>query len=131
MGPTSEVTHGLYNADWTLSAPPTEPISPIIRRLDDEGFIWPSCVEIQAVQHQSQVPDSAIHDAEGLARINGRICIPATATALIQRFCVIAHCGSQGHRGRRVMTTHLSQLFEIPNIDNDQASFNDACCAIK
>ena len=42
-----------------------------------------------------------------------RVWIPKTALELLTRLCVIAHCGSMGHRGHATTTSVLNVCFSI------------------
>jgi hypothetical protein len=110
----------------TRRPPPT---ASVLRPLDDAGFVWPTLVSIRAAQLDANAPqfDTLTEDSNGLLCKNGRIWIPTGATELRQRLYVIAHCGSQGHRGKDAMTAHLGQLFYIPQLSKDVTVFLRNC----
>ncbi|OWZ08102.1 hypothetical protein PHMEG_00019407 [Phytophthora megakarya] len=106
----------------------------VLRPLDDENFIWPSIAELKTIQESTPPPAVAVPDEHGLYKLDGRIWVPPRATALIQRLCIIAHCGQQGHRGQAAMTTHLNRIFEIENLSATANKFVASClmcCHVK
>lgn len=97
-----------------------------LRPLDDEQFIWPTFTEIAAVQTKFTAPDGAVR-REGVLTIDGRVWIPVEAVDLVQRLCITAHCGPQGHRGKHAMTTHLRRGFLIEQLSTVVAMFLKRC----
>ncbi|OWZ19512.1 hypothetical protein PHMEG_0006247 [Phytophthora megakarya] len=69
------------------------------RRLELHMAIWPSIAALKTIQDSTTPPAVAVPDELGLYKLDGRIWVPPTATALIQRLWIIAHCGQQGRRG--------------------------------
>ncbi|KAE9000966.1 hypothetical protein PR001_g18645 [Phytophthora rubi] len=114
------------SAPTSSSDVPAPSVLPL-RPLDDEHFVWPSLAELAAVQASSEPPAGVKRDANDILIVDGRIWVPSEATELIQRLCIVAHCGAQGHRGQNAMLTHLRRLFAIDNITKVVASFVQQC----
>ncbi|KAE9193428.1 hypothetical protein PF004_g21018 [Phytophthora fragariae] len=104
-----------------------EPIISTLRPLDDANFIWPTFDAIIEPQSASHPPSGAERTHDGVFRLRGRIWIPAEAAGLLQRLCIIAHCGAQSHRGGAAMAEHLHRLFAIDNLDTKVAAFVRQC----
>ncbi|KAE8995113.1 hypothetical protein PR002_g19727 [Phytophthora rubi] len=104
-----------------------EPIISTLRPLDDANFIWPTFDAIIEAQSASHPPSGAERTHDGVFRLRGRIWIPAEAAGLLQRLCIIAHCGAQGHRGGAAMAEHLRRLLAIDNLDTKVAAFVRQC----
>ncbi|POM60306.1 hypothetical protein PHPALM_30853 [Phytophthora palmivora] len=112
------------------SSPADAPISPVrlpLRPLDDEHFEWPSLEEISALQSNFTPPIRSERTSDGIFTVDGRIWVPSEATELIQRLCIVVHCGAQGHRGLHAMLTHLRRLFFIDNITKIVTAFVHKC----
>jgi hypothetical protein len=92
------------------------PSRPRLRPLNDDGFVWPTLDELTTVQAQYDPPTGAATAANGTITPNDRIWVPSEATELIQRLCIIAHCGAQGHRDQKAMIAHLQRLFVIDHL---------------
>ncbi len=103
----------------------------ILRPLDEKGFIWPSLEEIATVQEKYLTEkESDKHIDQGLDslwRVQDKVWIPASAADLITRICVIAHCGSQGHRGLATMLAHIKKLFYFPKMEEKVKNFLSSC----
>ncbi|OWZ17724.1 hypothetical protein PHMEG_0008293 [Phytophthora megakarya] len=99
----------------------------VLRPLDDEGFVWPSLEEIATAQQQLISPQTTTKDADGVLYRDKRIWIPRARKELIQRLCVIAHCGAQGHRGEQAMVNHLRRVFHISELRSVVYSFVASC----
>ncbi|KAE9009233.1 hypothetical protein PR001_g16486 [Phytophthora rubi] len=67
----------------------------------------------QQTQFKNSLKTSEFTLHDGCILIEGRMWIPSQATELIKRLMVIAHCGSQGHRGEQPMTTLLRDRFHV------------------
>ncbi|OWZ15878.1 hypothetical protein PHMEG_00010406 [Phytophthora megakarya] len=96
---------------------------PVLRPLDDDGFVWPSFDELRQVQSLSEAPQVAQRDNVGVYRCENRIWVPSSASELIQRLCIIAHCGPQGHRGQHAMVAHLNRMFKIADLSTVVSRF--------
>lgn len=94
----------------------TAPTKVRLRPLDDEDFVWPTLEELCTVQAQYERPAGSSTAEDGTITLGGRIWVPSEASELIQRLCIVAHCGAQGHRGQKAMITHLKRLFVIDNV---------------
>ncbi|POM61981.1 hypothetical protein PHPALM_28920, partial [Phytophthora palmivora] len=90
-----------------------------LRPLTDAEFVFPTLEDVREAQavagrrgreglHQPSVEE------EGVVMVEGKPWIPTAAKDLLSRVFVVAHCGSQGHRGQDVMCTVLSERFYIP-----------------
>ena len=105
---------------------------PTIRPLDSDGFTWPTLEELSTIQSSTPGPANGVRSQEDdLLRVEGRLWVPATATQFIQRLCVIAHCGSQGHRGYHVMLNHLGRLFYVHDLATVVRRFLSTCLLCK
>ncbi|OWY99161.1 hypothetical protein PHMEG_00029891, partial [Phytophthora megakarya] len=104
-----------------------------IRPLDDPDFEWPTWAAIRAeqVKHAGSRPvRTSGDDAQGWY-IDNKVWIPAKSNGLIQRMLVVAHCGSQGHRGRDAMLTSLRRLFLIDRLRERVDTFLANCLLCK
>ncbi|OWZ00608.1 hypothetical protein PHMEG_00028159 [Phytophthora megakarya] len=72
-------------------------------------------------------PDGAERMENGVLTVNNRIWVPAETTDLITRICVVAHCGTQGHRGQHAMVAHLDGIFAIDHLRQVVAKFVKTC----
>ncbi|GMF14488.1 unnamed protein product [Phytophthora fragariaefolia] len=77
----------------------------MLRPLQDESFAWPSEAAIRQDQQRCRADTLAPADEDGtcMFRVDGKRWIPTEAKELLQRIFVVAHCGTQGHRGADVM----------------------------
>jgi hypothetical protein len=103
------------------------PSRPRLRPLNDDGFVWPTLDELTTVQAQYDPPTGAATAANGTITPNDRIWVPSEATELIQRLCIIAHCGAQGHRDQKAMIAHLQRLFVIDHLAATVSKFVNNC----
>ena len=104
-----------------------------IRPFLDGDLVWPTVAEIRAAQEEHVVarPRHLRQDMYGVWLTDDLIWIPAEAKTLVQRLLVIAHCGSQGHRGRDALLAVLHRRFYIQGLRSLVDSFpRSACCAI-
>lgn len=107
---------------------PSSTTTAILRPLDVERFVWPSIIELTAIQQSATTsPPSTVRTGNGLLSIDGKIWVPAEANDFIQRLCVISHCGIQGHRGQTAMTTTLASVFHIVNLKTVVECFLKKC----
>jgi hypothetical protein len=103
----------------------TEPMAP--RPLDAEGFVWPTLAEIGQVQGKYSAPHgSKTRDSDKLVMVQGKIWIPDDED-LTRRIMIIAHCGSNGHRGIHVTENHLREVFYIRNLQEKTEAFCRQC----
>ncbi|KAE8893701.1 hypothetical protein PF005_g18811 [Phytophthora fragariae] len=98
-----------------------------LRPLDAENFIWPTLVELFDTQSEFEAPVDAERNADGLLMIDDKIWVPSEAKDLIQRLCIVAHCGAKGHRGQHAMVAHLRRLFAIEHLSAVVSSFVGKC----
>lgn len=98
-----------------------------LRPLDDENSVWPTLAELSDLQQQYQPPAQAVQRDDGIFTINDRIWVPTEAVNLIQRLCIVAHCGAQGHRGQHAMIAHLQRLFSIDHLTAIVSKFVTNC----
>lgn len=98
-----------------------------LRPLDSADFVWPTCEELCGIQATFDAPVAAERRADGLLTIDDKIWVPGDAKDVIQRLCIIAHCGAQGHRGQHAMVEHLRRLFAIDHLEAVVSSFVGQC----
>ncbi|GMF48075.1 unnamed protein product [Phytophthora fragariaefolia] len=94
-------------ADWKNDLP----IHATLRPLEDGAFDWPSNESLADVQQKhvrSAPPDHTM--VEGLVCVDGKPWIPVAAKRLLARILVVAHAGSQGHRGEQAMLNAMSRF---------------------
>ncbi|KAE8897356.1 hypothetical protein PF003_g18627 [Phytophthora fragariae] len=102
----------------------------LLRPLDDDDFVWPNLDTIAAAQRKfgDKAELSRLEEGDdGVRRTDSRLWIPAEATNLIRRLCIIAHCGPQGHRGRDAMLAHLGRIFYVPHLRQCVDRFLASC----
>jgi len=94
--------------------------------LANEQFFWPGMDEIRgeqkvsAEQEQEQFKEDP--DKEALVNPEGRVWIP-NSKLLRERICIIAHCGVNGHRGRRA----IEAFFYWDCLEEDVKQFCRMC----
>ena len=92
----------------------------------DPKFIWPSASEIVTMQKEGGV--KGLLGSDGLyRRETGQAIIPAAATDLILRLCVVAHSGIAGHQGLANTVQTLSEHFWWPTLKADAEKFVREC----
>ena len=102
---------------------------PLLRPLDDAGFVWPTLEELRQVQraYPSQRPTAAALGENDVYQVSDRIWIPSEASSLLQRLFIISHCGAQGHRGEETMLSHLRDIFSIAHVEQLVRKFLRSC----
>ncbi|KAF0702438.1 hypothetical protein AaE_015927 [Aphanomyces astaci] len=104
-----------------------KPPPPKLRPLDDADFVWPDLDAIRHAQVNSTYAKPNDHDDHGLFEAHGRIWIPDDADDLFTRLCIVAHCGSMGHRGHQAMAAHMRKLFYIRELDAKLTAWMKTC----
>ncbi|KAJ8564187.1 hypothetical protein ON010_g7157 [Phytophthora cinnamomi] len=82
-----------------------------LRPLEDSAFDWPSNESLADAQQRhvrSAPPDHTVVD--DLVCVDGKPWIPAAAKRLLARILVVAHAGSQGHRGEQAMLNAMRRF---------------------
>ncbi|GMF37353.1 unnamed protein product [Phytophthora fragariaefolia] len=96
---------------------------------------WPTIEGVIAAQSGKVAPTSHNLDGRGVyVDLYHRPWQPDTAGDLLQRLMVIAHCGSQGHRGVNAMVKELEGYFDISNVHIKARAFCGSCllcCHVK
>ncbi|GMF25223.1 unnamed protein product [Phytophthora fragariaefolia] len=96
---------------------------------------WPTIEDVIAAQSGMVAPTSHNLDGRGVDVASyHRPWVPDTAGDLLQRLMVIAHCGSQGHRGVNAMVKELEGYFDIRNVHIKARPFCGSCllcCHVK
>ena len=90
---------------------------------------WPSVEEIKDAQDEScdSRPAQLRRGNQELWMDGDRAWIPPSATELIVRLMILAHCGHMGHRGQTTTKLVLNTVFWIPGLDAKLKNFLDAC----
>ncbi|GMF57047.1 unnamed protein product [Phytophthora fragariaefolia] len=89
---------------------------------------WPAIEDVIAAQSGKVAPTSHNLDGRGVyVDSYHRPWVPDTAGDLLQRLMVIAHCGSQGHRGVNAMVNELEGYFDISNVHIKARAFCASC----
>ncbi|KAG6613239.1 Gag/polymerase/env Polyprotein [Phytophthora cinnamomi] len=70
-------------------------------------------------------------EVDGVVMINYRMRIPGNAKDLLARIFVVAHCGSQGHRGQEPMLLAPKERFYITKLEDKVAKFVRQCLLCK
>ncbi|ETN19233.1 hypothetical protein PPTG_21438 [Phytophthora nicotianae INRA-310] len=108
------------------TARPVENLSPL-RPLEDAGFVFPSVEDIGDAQELARNERGRLtvelEEVDCVVCTSGRPCIPTTATDLLARLFVVAHCGAHGHRGVVPMKTALAERFYILKLHEKVAKF--------
>jgi hypothetical protein len=103
------------------------PISPTT----SAKFVWPTLEDIQI----SQVKHSKDHSTVTLVRgsdniwrtIESKLWIPISDKALQIRLCIVAHCGTAGHRGYDATLLALEEVVYWKSIKHDLKRFINDC----
>ncbi|GMF38278.1 unnamed protein product [Phytophthora fragariaefolia] len=107
-----------------------------LRPLADSEFVFPTLEDVREAQvaagrrARDGLQQPAIEE-EGVVMVEGKPWIPTAAKDLLSRVFVVAHCGSQGHRGQEVMCTVLSERFYIPLLAKKVSTFIKNCLLCK
>ncbi|KAG6616303.1 uncharacterized protein IUM83_03561 [Phytophthora cinnamomi] len=113
---------------------PVEELSPL-RPLADEQFIFPKRADLHAAQLAASRERSRLQHAseeeDGVVTVDNRPWVPTNAKDLLARIFVVAHCGSQGHRGQDAMALVLKERFYTVNLDDKVAKFVRQCLLCK
>ena len=126
-GNTSHAVKRLTNRKHPRSDPQEQQQQPMPPRpLDVQDFVWPTLADIQTAQKQHSAPTEAIDNGDGILRIQDKLWIPDDKD-LVQRLMIVAHCGSNGHRGVHVMQNHLKKLFWIDHLQQRAKNFCQQC----
>ena len=102
---------------------------PNLHRLDE--IKWPRIEDFEKAQQSVSATDRPKHlvlNEDGDLWMDGeRVWIPKTALELLTRLCVIAHCGSMGHRGHATTKSVLNVCFSIDGFDTVVKKILDTC----
>lgn len=102
---------------------------PNLHRLDN--LKWPSVDDFEQAQQSVPADDRPEHlvfdDEQNLWMDGERVWIPKTAGDLLNRLCIIAHCGWMGHRGHATTKSVLNVCFSIEGLDTLVKNFLDTC----
>ncbi|KAJ8544474.1 hypothetical protein ON010_g11791 [Phytophthora cinnamomi] len=113
---------------------PVEDLSPLRSPADDQ-FVFPKCADIHAAQLTASRERSwlqhASEEEDGVVTKDNRLWVPTSAKDLLARNMVLAHCGSQGHRGQDAVTLMLKERFYVMNVDDKVAKFVRQCLLCK
>ncbi|GMF52091.1 unnamed protein product [Phytophthora fragariaefolia] len=113
---------------------PVDELSPL-RLLADEQFIFPKRADLHAIQLAASRERSRLQHAseeeDGVVTVDNRLWVPANAKDLLARIFVVAHCGSQGHRGQDAMALVLKERFYTVNLNDKVAKFVRQCLLCK
>jgi hypothetical protein len=105
---------------------PTLPSTLAIRPLGN--LVWPSMADIGLAQASVTPPPDVTPDDFGIYHDKtGKVWLPPSATELLQRLCIVAHCGQAGHRGHDATLRVLQDVFVCANLSNFVQAFLDAC----
>ncbi|RAW36593.1 hypothetical protein PC110_g7144 [Phytophthora cactorum] len=104
-----------------------------LRPVDDPEFEWPTLAAVCVVQQQHSVerPRHATRDDDNGWFVENKLWIPSKAQSLIQRLLVVAHCGSQAHRGREAMIESVGRHFNVQQLRSRVEQFLAACLMCK
>ncbi|ETK88369.1 hypothetical protein L915_07367 [Phytophthora nicotianae] len=100
---------------------------PELRPFDADSFVWPKFEEIQRRKASTRRRPVPCARTKVSSPSTTEIWVPAEATEIIQRLCVVAHCGSQDHRGQQAMVVHLQRLFTIDRLRQTVADVVNNC----
>lgn len=89
-----------------------------LRPFADENFVAPTLEHVRAAQDLARRERSNLRvdfaEDGGVVMDTGRPWFLNAAKDLLAKIFVVAHCGSQGHRGQEPMIATIKQLFYIP-----------------
>ncbi|GMF51975.1 unnamed protein product [Phytophthora fragariaefolia] len=96
-------------------------------------FVFPSIEDVQQAQqmHKATAPAAVVDADYGTMMLGNCIWIPEIAKELRQRILIVAHCGSQGHRGLEPMVTTIGAIFLIRNLEQHCRQFLRRCLLCK
>ncbi|KAG2946424.1 hypothetical protein PC110_g21117 [Phytophthora cactorum] len=107
----------------------------VLRPLMDDDFVFPSLADIAAAQavagREKPRLQVELSEEDGVLVVGGRPWIPTGAKDLLARVFVVAHCGSQGHRGQEAMTLALKSRFYVTKMEDKVARFVRTCLLCK
>ncbi|OWZ03396.1 LOW QUALITY PROTEIN: hypothetical protein PHMEG_00024881 [Phytophthora megakarya] len=107
-----------------------------LRPLADDGFHFPTRDDIKAAQQdasreRSRLQGASEDEVDGVVTVNNRVWVPTGAKDLLARLFVVAHCGSQGHRGQEPMSLVLKERFYVLKLEDKVAKFIRQCLLCK
>jgi hypothetical protein len=110
---------------------------------NDESFVWPEAAEIRRIQriHLTSVLLKDTSASEAIQNLAGtslcedglykdaenRVWLPADASDLQLRICIVAHTGIGGHRGYSTTLSTIRQFFTWETMDSDVKTFCNTC----
>ncbi|KAG3090539.1 hypothetical protein PI125_g17673 [Phytophthora idaei] len=83
-----------------------------------------------AARGRSRLPPT-LEEVDGEVTLENRLWTPTNAKELLARIFVVAHCGSQGHRGQESMVLTLKERFYIVKLEDKVAKFVRQCMLCK
>ncbi|KAE9348445.1 hypothetical protein PR003_g6408 [Phytophthora rubi] len=100
------------------------PVSPQL----DDSFVWPTLEQVKVTQATAQPPVSSTTGPDQIVRdADGRIWLPAEATDLQLRICIVGHFGVAGHRSAAVTLRAIAAKFIWPGLAADVKQFVARC----
>ncbi|GMF35888.1 unnamed protein product [Phytophthora fragariaefolia] len=106
-----------------------------LRPMMDANFVFPTLGDIVEAQstagrERARLPVDLLEE-DGVLVADGRPWVPTGAKDLLARIFVVAHCGSQGHRGQEAMSFALKDWFFIVKLEDKIAQFIRQCLLCK
>ncbi|OWZ22770.1 hypothetical protein PHMEG_0002467 [Phytophthora megakarya] len=102
-----------------------------LRPLGDVEFVSATPDDIQAAQQATSRERSRLQivsvEVDGVVLITNRTWIPSNAKDLIAWILMVAHGGSQGHRGQEPILLALKERFYITKLEDKVAKFVRQC----
>ncbi|OWZ14974.1 hypothetical protein PHMEG_00011470 [Phytophthora megakarya] len=93
-----------------------------IRPFSDGYFVWPTTDELLVAQ-QRHVVDRP----QGVTRRSDDLLSGFGSSNLLKRILLIAHCGTQGHRGREALMNVMNRWFSVRNLSAVVKTFLAGC----
>ncbi|KAG6612727.1 RNA-dependent DNA polymerase [Phytophthora cinnamomi] len=90
-----------------------------------------TCTLLNLLPLVSALGCSTLRKEDGVVTVDNRPWVPTNAKDLLARIFVVAHCGSQGHRGQDAMALVLKERFYTVNLDDKVAKFVRQCLLCK
>ncbi|POM69516.1 Hypothetical protein PHPALM_14191 [Phytophthora palmivora] len=99
--------------------------------ISDDRFVFPTLYRFRTAQPQTTQIASRFKEEDGVLTITRRPWIPNAAKDLLARIFIVAHCGSQGHRGQDGMISTIDGRFYISQLADKVAKFMRECLLCK
>ena len=122
---------------WGLPAPAlrTTAVMAVVQRplhpFEDSDFVFPTEEAVVLSQNNTAIDISQrndlSHSSEGIVLHRGKLWVPEDQDEIFMRLCIVAHCGTMGHRGSRSTARRLGKYVSCRKFLTKVQNFCNAC----